>query len=197
MISNKPFAEVLESSLSSWLAQSWKWNEVPSFGSIVAVENAGKTIFGIVHQVQTGSLDAVRHPFAYQKTEEELRLEQPQIFEFLKTNFSCLLLGYMQQGKMYYMLAPQPVTVHSFVFYVQPNQAALFFTSYHYLDMLFSHGSQILNLDELLLAVLKNFSMYGISLPSHLDLFVQRYSLLIGNDYRRMKLFLNRVEQLL
>src|SRR5579862_8462004 len=59
------FAEVIEGSLTGWLAQSWSWDIFPSFGSLVTVESRKRTIFGIVHQVQTGSMDPLRYPFPY------------------------------------------------------------------------------------------------------------------------------------
>ena len=79
---SKPFAEVIESSLHTWLAQSWQWDETPTFGSLVTVTTPKWTLFGLVATVQTGSLDSMRHPFPYKKTHEELLTEQPQIFEF-------------------------------------------------------------------------------------------------------------------
>src|SRR5688500_18584413 len=109
------FAEVIESSLTGWLAQSWSWDTFPNFGSFVAIETKNRTVFGIVHQVQTGSMDPVRYPFPYQKTEEELLREQPQIFEFLKTTFSCITIGYQEKRIFSYLIAPEPPKIHSFV----------------------------------------------------------------------------------
>src|SRR5690348_3865197 len=156
MKKEKYFAEVIESSLTGWIAQSWSWDTFPEFGSIVAVEGKTRTIFGIVHQVQTGSMDPVRYPFPYQKTEEELRKEQPQIFEFLKTTFSCLTLGYQENhGNITYLIAPEPPKIHSFVTPIADNLAKQFFSSHNYLHILFGMSSGIGNVDELLLAVLK------------------------------------------
>jgi hypothetical protein len=194
---NKPFAEVLESSLSGWLAQSWQWDVLPHFGSIVTIQAPTRILFAVVHQIQTGSMDPVRYPFAYQKTEEELRVLQPQIFEFLKTTFSCLMLGYQEKGRVYYMLAPEPAKIHAFVTPLSTENAKDFFSCHNYLNMLLGHGAQVAHLDELLLAVLNYLASLNITLMDHLDPFMQRYSLLIGNDYRRVKLFLQRVEQLL
>ncbi len=64
---NKPFAEIIESSLQNWLAQSWEWDEFPQFGSIVTTESNNRILFGIIHQVQTGSMDPIRYPFPYKK----------------------------------------------------------------------------------------------------------------------------------
>ncbi len=42
------------------------------------------------------------------------------------------------------------------------------------------------NIDELLLAILKQHVTLNILSEDSLDNFMQRYSLLIGNDYRRI-----------
>jgi hypothetical protein len=193
---NKQFAEIIESSLLGWLAQSWQWDTFPTFGSLVVIENKKRLLFGIVHQIQTGSMDPVRYPFAYQKTEEELLREQPQIFEFLKTTFSCLTLGYKQNHKIFYQLAPEPPKIHSFVALANKEYIQEFFAHNNYLHTLFGLSNQLFNLDELLLALLKNLHDQNILSEDSLQSFIQTFSLLIGNDYRRLKLFLQRVEPL-
>lgn len=189
---NNAFAEVIESSLHGFLAQSWKWDTFPSFGSIVTIETKKRILFGIVHEVKTGSMDSMRYPFPYQKTEEELMLEQPQIFEFLKTTFSCLTIGYQEKGKMYYLLTPEPSKIHAFVAPASKALCTQFFASNTYLHLLFGMSNQILNLDELLLATLKHQVELGILTKERLTSFMETFSLLTGNDYRRLKLFLQR-----
>jgi len=194
MKNNNHFAEIIESSLINWLAQSWQWDFFPPFGSLVMVESKNWIIFGIVHQVQTGSMDPVRYPFPYQKTEEELLREQPQIFEFLKTTFSCLMVGYLEKGTISYLLAPEPPKIHSFVKLTPINLSKKFFANEKYLHLLFGLGHQVFNLDELMLVLLKQQQILGILTPDKLNKFMNTYSLLTGNDYRRVKLFLQRVE---
>src|SRR6478609_5317855 len=99
-MNNNAFAEVIESSLQGFTAQCWQWDNSPTFGSMVTIAGKKRTLFGLVHQMHTGSTDPVRYPFAYQKTEEELLREQPQIFAFLKTSFMCLIIGYQEGGKI-------------------------------------------------------------------------------------------------
>lgn len=193
----KAFAEVIESSLHGWLAQSWQWDLSPEFGSLIAIEEKERTLFGIVHQVQTGSMDPVRYPFPYQKTEEELLREQPQIFEFLKTTFSCLTIGYRHKEKIFYLLAPQPPKIHSFVSPVNQEISKQFFSKDNYLQGLFSLADHVFNLDELLLALLKQQVTLTLLTEKKVQTFMQTYSLLTGNDYRRIKLFLQRVEHML
>lgn len=191
------FAEVIESSMHSWLAQSWQWNHFPHFGSLVMLEQHGRIIFGIVHQIKTGSMDPMRYPFAYQKTEEELLKEQPQIFEFLKTTFSCLIIGYKETGTIFYQLAPEPPKIHTFVAVADKTICKEFFASHNYLHPLFALQNQIFNMDELLLALLRSIHTLNFLNQNNLEAFIEQFSLLTGNDYRRLKLFLQRVEPLM
>lgn len=193
---NKPFAEVIESSLQSWLAQSWQWNYFPPFGTLVYIKQKERILFGIVHQVQTGSMDPTRYPFPYQKTEEELLREQPQIFEFLKTTFSCLTIGYQEKDAIVYQLAPEPPKIHAFVSPVDDILCKQFFAHETYLHSLFSMSNQIFNLDELLLAILKQQAALHMLNQNKIEQFMHAYALLTGNDYRRLKLFLQRLDVL-
>lgn len=197
MSKDKCFAEVVESSLTNWVAQSWAWDDFPEFGSFVEIEGKKRTIFGIVHHVQTGSMDPMRYPFPYQKTEEELLREQPQIFEFLKTTFSCIAVGYQEKKSISYLIAPEPPKIHSFVAHPDKEMSKIFFASTRYLHLLFTHSSHIFNIDELLLALLKHYKDLNVLTPDKINEFMHTYSLLIGNDYRRIKLFLQRVEHML
>lgn len=190
------FSEVIESNLHSFLAQSWQWNTFPAFGSLVAIQEKKWTLFGIVHQVQTGSMDPVRYPFPYQKTQEELLKEQPQIFEFLKTTFSCVIVGFADKGKISYQLPPEPAHIHAFVSQADADASKQFFFQNNYLHLLFA-APQITNLDELLLAIIRQQANLGILKKDKLSTFMHTYSLLTGNDYRRMKLFLQRVQPMI
>jgi len=197
MKQEKHFAEVIESSLTGWLAQSWQWDEFPSFGSLVTIKEKKRTLFGIVHQVQTGSMDPIRYPFPYKKTEDELLQEQPQIFEFLKTTFSCIVVGYEEKYAITYLIAPEPPKIHSFVTYPDREKIKNFFSNSRYIHLLFSHSHQIFNLDELMLALLKQHTTLGILTKEKLHTFMQTYSFLIGNDYRRIKILLQRIEHVM
>lgn len=191
------FAEVVESELHSFLGQSWQWDTFPPFGSIVCIHGSKRLLFGMVHQIKTGSMDPTRYPFTYQKTEQELRDEQPQIFEFLKTSFSCLIVGYQENGTISHTLPPQPPKIHAFIEPMSIELSKQFFSSSRYLDILFGLSSQIFNLDELLLATLKHQVALKILSEKRINDFVQSFSLLTGNDYRRLKLFLQRVEPII
>ncbi|MBX9830468.1 hypothetical protein K2X40_00780 [Candidatus Babeliales bacterium] len=194
------FAEVIQSSLETFTAQCWSWNFFPNFGSLVQVESNEHIILGCVVQIQTGSMDPMRYPFPYQKTEEELLAEQPQIFEFLKTTFDVQILGYADKDnleKVLYALPPKPSKIHAFVKECAPELSAQFLSNPIFLPMLFSFQHKISNLDELLLAILHNLTTQKKLTQKVFHDFCQTFSLLSGNDYRRLKLFLKRVEHII
>ena len=194
MHTNQPFAEVIESSLTTWRAQAWQWDIFPRFGSLTVIQTPERTVFGLVYYIQTGSRDPARIPYAYKKTEAELKQEQPQIFEFLHTIFSCITIGYLQNSKLLYQLAPEPPKIHAFVAHAQKQQILEFFSHEQYLHLLFEFAHQFFSLDELLLALLKNLSDQEALTHDCLIKFIETFSLLTANDYRRLKLFLQRAQ---
>lgn len=195
METKEAFAEVIESSLAGWTSQSWQWNKFPIFGSLITVEAKKRTFFGLVYQANTGSMDPTRYPFPYQKTEAELLEEQPQIFEFLKTTFLCMTIGYKEQGKIIYLLAPEPPHIHSFVTEASKEDSKHFFSNEQFLYLLFgAANSTPINIDELLLATLKYQRNQGILTRERLNRYIQAYSVIIGNDYRRLKFFALRTQ---
>ena len=200
---NNYFAEIIESSLDSSLAQSWQWNVFPKFGTLVQIENKKIITLGIVTQIQTGSMDPTRYPFPYQKTEEELLEQQPQIFEFLKTTFKIQNVGYIdkpeesiinKKNKCFYLLPPTPCNIHAFVKNCPLKIVSSFFDNPDFLNLLFAFSNQLTNLDELLLAIIKQLNCLNLLSNKKLSQLCQVFSLLTGNDYRRLKLFLKRIE---
>ncbi len=190
---NSPCAEVIESSLSGWTGQCWQWDMCPSFGSLVTISTRVRTLFGLVYEITTGSMDPGRYPCVYQKTQEELRAEQPQIFEFLKTTFSSMIVGYQQGESLIYMRSPEPPAIHAFIGQVTVVEASQFFASDRFLHLIFGFTGRPVNNDELLLAVLKYQSDAGILTYERARMYVRTYALLVGNDYRRLKFFSQRV----
>ncbi|MFT6765473.1 MAG: hypothetical protein ACJAZS_000351 [Alteromonas naphthalenivorans] len=186
------FSEVIESSLQTWTGQSWDWDTFPTYGSLTTIITPKRTWFGLVYQVYTGSTDPGRTPFAYKKTEQELLAEQPQIFEFLKTTFSCLALGFMEQERIFYQVPPEPPKIHAFIHKSSVLLSKQFFASSAYLPLIFA-SEQIKNKDELLLAMLREQKQLGILTEDKLYTIIQTISLLTGNDYRRIKIFSGRL----
>lgn len=191
------FAEIVASSLWDWSAQSWQWQTVPAYGQLLVVATDERKYFGFVSGMQTGAFDAARVPVAYQKTEQELLQEQPQIFEFLQTNFTCLLAGFTEMAQSWYVAPPVPPKIHAFVRAATLEEQAQFFQSYQFLHLLFSSAVLAQNqVDELLLAILQR-AQEQLDLRPNLNEFAQLFAALVGRDYQRLRLFLGRLEQVL
>ena len=192
---HKPFAEIIESSLHSWKGECWEWDIMPTYGSILAIQSPTRQVFGLVHDISTGALDATRKVFAYKKTEEELKRDQPHIFHFLHTTFSCLTLGYTERQEVFYQCAPEPPKIHSFIYTPSQEDLTRFFTDEHYLHTLFAHEQGTFSLDDMILALLRNLSDKNLLTQERFSRFIETFSLLTANDYRRLKLFLQRAQR--
>lgn len=193
MINKQPFAEVIHSSLTGWTGQSWEWNIFPTFGSLLSITANKKTWIGIVHHIQTGSPDTHRQPFIYKKTEKELLQEQPHIFEFLQTTFECATIGFFQDNHIEYRFAPTPPKIHSFI---QPCSESInkeFFASTAYLPLLFSHTALTTHFEELCIAILAGQKQKGLLSEITIYEFLETLALLYGNDYRKLKIFSQRL----
>ncbi|HBR70589.1 TPA: hypothetical protein DIC20_03265 [Candidatus Dependentiae bacterium] len=186
-------AEVIECSLSRFKGQCWQKDGVPPFGSLMVVDDGNRLVFGLVQQIYTISDDAVRHINAYQKTEEELLRDQPQIFTFIKTFFHVLVLGYQQDGQIFQKLSPLPVRLHSFIRPACIEEYKSFFKEHYYVNLLFNQANQIDNIDELLLTLVNNFKEKGLS-EEFVEALIEQYALLNSADYRRLKFFIERIE---
>jgi len=190
------FGEVIESSLTGFVVQSWEWDHAPLFGSLVMIRERDCILFGVVHQIVIGSIDTIRTPFAYRKTHEELKREQPHIFEFLRTTCACVIVGYRSGRSLLYMMAPNPPNIHSFVSPITPELAQQFFSCPDYLYVLQASNGSISHFDELLLALIAQSMQQGYLDERGLRLFMNTYVLIAGNEYRRIKLFARRIQHI-
>ena len=106
-------------------------------------------------------------------------------------------MGYQEKSKLLYLLPPEPVSIHAFIRPATHEESKIFFANNRYLHLIFGAGAQIPCLDELLLTLLKQQAQLKSLKDAHLHDFVATFSLLCGNDYRRLKLFLQRAESIL
>ena len=195
------FAEVFESSVTGFTAQCWEWDDIPEIGScVMVVENDCDFIIGCITNIKTSSMYSDRQPFAFQKTEEELRIEQPQIFELLKTEFQVHFLGFCHSKSncknAFYCLPKRPPKMHSFVYKLSEEIGTFFFKSTEFLQIFFSFSKSIECFDDILISFLYCLFQTKIVEQSFLPAFCSTFSLLTKNDYYRLRLFLKRFQLL-
>ena len=192
-----PFAEVIESSSIKIVAQCWNNDIIPSFGEFIAVRGETRTIYALVHYVHTDFGDMPRRPTPFKKTLAELKREQPQIFEFLASTFMCIPIAYTRKAITIHALPPEPPRIHEFIFPLTITELEILFDKKYFLMHVFGMQQQLSNIDELLLACIRFVHQKKqFPLPYYVDL-LDTYALLVNNEYKRVKLFAQRLEKIL
>ncbi len=122
---SNPIAEVISSSITGVVAQclmsadrdGMPETSKPRFGSFLKIRTAGNIdVLSVVHNVITGSPDAMHQPWALGLSREQLREEQPHIFSLLRTEVHAVVVGYIDRGEVFQHLPPIPPEVHDFVY---------------------------------------------------------------------------------
>lgn len=192
-MADEPVGEVVEAATTSFVAEVPKerLHEPPAFGSLVQVIAGDLGIYGLVAAAQTGSTEPGRRATAFGLPLEELRRQQPQIFELLRTTFTALVLGYREAGRCHLVLPPAPPPVHSFVAACQPAEAVELAEHPAFIRSLLS-ASGSLGGDELVAACLR-----GIYACSGEYAFLVRagreLALELHDDHRRLAGILGRI----
>lgn len=182
--------EVVESSTTELIAEARELHGAPSFGQFIRIE-AEMPVVGIVFNVFTHSIEPNRRPTAYGKTEEELRLEQPQIFELLHTEFQVLVIGYLDGRTPVQILPPQPARIHSFVHLCSDEEIEAFTHTDDYLRSILNTAK--VPTDELVIAVLRHTLRAHAHSRTYLVRMGKELSRLMGDDYNRLSSIIRRV----
>ena len=159
--------EVLITSTSQFTAQAVKVNNSPAFGSFVKAISGGATIYGVVYNISTGSIDGNRKPIAFGKQEEILFKEQPQLTHLLKTEFSALTIGHRKE-KYYGNLPDNPPRIHSFVQACSDEEVIEITEDLRYLQTLI--GTNLGNHEQLLSSSIR----FGVNISNNKKEFLIR-----------------------
>lgn len=188
------FGEVIASSLTQLTVQAWELEQYPPFGSLIRTHYEKMDCFGIVCDIQTGPKDAARTPLAFGKTVQELKQEQPHIFQLLHTIVTVLPLGYTHKTDIVYAIPPCPAPIHSFAYACASKELMLFFSNMQWLITFFNLAQQNPLFDELLLALLHNAHRSEALNNKIMQEIIDTFCLLTHNDYWKLKIFLQRIE---
>ena len=187
-----PIGEVIESTTSELTVQCWELHASPPFGSFVRADSE-PPVFGLVSNVTTRSVEPNRRPAAYRKTAEELMMEQPQIFELLKTEFEALVIGYVGSPAIRQTLPPQPPRIHTFVRPCSTEETKQFTDHWDFLRSILSASKA--PTDELIIAAMrKAFEAHNRDM-AYLVKTGKELSRLVRDDYDRLHSIIRRVAQ--
>ena len=156
-------------------------------------------VYALVYGANTASLEPNRRPSALGfADEDEMRKQQPQIFELLRTEFSGLLIAYSEGGgkPLRRHLPPLPPRIHSRVYPCTPEETRVLTEDLSFLrPVLLPSGGALAGVpsDELAAACLR------LARESHPDdqAFLLRagrtLATLLASDYERLQAILRNV----
>lgn len=164
----KKAGEVVSSNTISFIAQCIKDEDSPEltlprapyFGSFVKAkcDELGFDVVAVVYEISSGSIDSVHRPTAMNLNRTELRMQQPQIFDLLKTDFSAITIGYIVDGKIYQTVPPHPAQIHDFVYTCDAREIAMITEKKDYIRTLLNSG---VNLSEELVESSLRYGYYA------------------------------------
>ncbi len=183
--------EVIGSSNTEFIAESVLLHDPPPFGSFIKVKSR-ETIYAVVFNAYTHSLEPNRLAIAYHRSEQELRDEQPQIFELLKTKFEAVIIGYESEGVIRYHLPPQPPRLHSFVYTCQRMEVRRLTSHFKFFRILM--GVEKAPRDELIAGVIRTAHAARDGERAFLVQAGKELVRLIGDDYDMLSSILQRIQ---
>ena len=133
--------EVVESSTSEFTAQCYDLNQAPPLGSMVRAGAGPVTVYGVISQAVTASVEPGRRPIARGQNETDeaaVYRENPQLTKLLRTDFTALVVGHQSDHNLYHYLPPQPARLHSFVFPCETKELQAFIAHLDCLSLLVS-----------------------------------------------------------
>ena|GEM_PF-1955239 len=197
-LTQKPFAEVIESSLKLITALCWDDAALPHFGSIVEVSYNNCTSYGIITEITAKITDDQRTPFAFKKSPEELHRDQPQIFAFMQT--TCAVSMIWHKNKISPIIssrtAPTPAPLHTLV-QLAPQKIWREVLINH--ELLFAITERIppTTADDCVLVIAEQAAEFGEISGTELHEFIEIYAREINNDLHRAQRFLQHMERAL
>jgi len=156
-------------------------------------------VYALVYGANTASLEPNRRPSALGCVDEdEMRRQQPQIFELLRTEFSGLLIAYSEGGDkpLRRHLPPLPPRIHSRVYPCTPDETRLLTEDLSFLrSILLPSGGALAGVpsDELAAACLR---LARETHPDDQALLLRAgrtLATLLANDYERLQAILRNV----
>lgn len=157
--------EVIAVSTIGFVAQSYRLNESPAYGSLVLTHGPdGISHFALCHASETGGIEPGRHPMAWGHAEDQdddIYARQPQLAHVLRTTFACVLVGYCgTDGQPVRRVPARPPRVHERVWPAGAATVRAFFDDLSCLRFLLRAG--LANVEDLMAAgILHAYGAHG------------------------------------
>ncbi len=125
------FGEVVESQITKITVECWKEKllapeYLPNFASLIKIESTWGRTFACVHAIKTGSAHPHSRAIAFGLTHEQLKSQQPQIFDLISTWIEAKIFGHSltteSSLKTVFSNAPRPCNLHEFATIVSKEE---------------------------------------------------------------------------
>jgi hypothetical protein len=149
-------------------------------------------IYAVVYNASTAPVDSSRRLRAHWKDEEQLRAEQPEVFEWLLvTNYQAIIIGYSSEGIIRQFLPPTPPRIHAHVYPCTLDEIRLITDGKCFLRTL--ANSQNAPTEEVIAACIREA---GIAHDYSRDFLIaagKELASLMKDDYDRLQAIMRRV----
>ena len=139
---NNRIGEVIESSTTAFIVQSYRLYNTPPLGSFI--QTGSPPIFGVVCKITTEPLDPTRPIIARGEgadSEEQLYKDNPQLSRLLTSRFEALIVGHRAGQQINQHLPALPPRVHSFVNSCSESEVVDFSNHLDFIHLLLNSGS--------------------------------------------------------
>jgi len=189
--------EVVESSTSQFIAQCYELHQAPPLGSLVKVGAGTVSVYGVVSQVVTASVEPGRRAIARGRDEVDetaVYRENPQLLKLLRTDFTALVVGHRQENRLHHYLSPQPARLHSFVYVCEAQELQEFSRRLDCLSLLLAAQPAGLG-DELVAAFLRQAAQAHQDHHNFLVTAGKELAVLLNGQTSRLNAILRRMKE--
>ena len=189
--------EIIETGTTGFVAESLELNRPPALGSLVKVEvGDGGCIYGVVSHGTTTGLDPGRR--AVRRSTEQvydgaIYDEHPELKHTLRTEFSVLLVGCVEDGDIRQHLPAQPPPLHYTVHQCTEEEVRAFSERLYYLRLLLSASGEVPS-EQLLAAHVRQAYRQRGQDREWLERAAREIAALLKHDYERLMTVLYAIE---
>jgi len=193
-MSEEKIGEIIESSSTYFIVQSYELYQTPPLGSLVKARwDTGKWLYGIVYKAITAGIEPGRKPVARGKDEvdeEDIYRSNPQLMKLLRSEFNVLVIGHRQDVNICQYLSPCPARIHGFVYPCGADEIKQFSRSFDFLNILLKARVD-LPVEEMIGAALRQMSLvYEDERHAFLVSAGKELAALLSRDYAQLKAIL-------
>lgn len=191
----RPFGEVVQSSISGFVAQCHRLEDPPVLGSLVTTNDGGTKIYAVVCNATTGSIDPGRRSMALgqgEAEEEGVYRSHPELAQLLRTDFEALIVGCQAESDVRYSLPPRPARIHAFVHAASTKQLCEFTAPLRFLHFLMNASAP--TRDDALASCLRLASAAHPDPKAFLLQAGKELANLLGRDTPRLNIILRQLE---